>query len=120
MGRQRRQIAVIHPTLNDVGLNAAHELPQPPEHGQDPRRRYDIKGTNRNLRRFKIVGILTTAAQAHDVLSQTTMMQAYRGLREHSLGSAKPEPADHMQDGRHFLTDCGNNCRPNPIIAASR
>src|ERR1035437_6584659 len=101
MGRQSSQIAVIHPALNNVGLNAVHELPQLPEHSQGPRCGYDVKRADRNARRFKIVGILTAAAQAYDMLRQTTMMQAYRGLHEHAFGPAESKPTDHMQDGRH-------------------
>jgi hypothetical protein len=78
-----------------------HDLPQSPESRQGLQRGYDVKRTDRDPGRFKIVGILTTAAQAHDMLRQTTMMQSYRGLHEHTFGSAKPEPTDHMQDGRH-------------------
>ncbi len=103
MGRHSRKVTVVHPALNNVWLNAMHDLPELPDRCYRARRRGDIEHADRNARRYEIVGILAAATQADDMLRQAKMLQSYCSFHEHAFGPAKPETADHMQDRYHFL-----------------
>ncbi len=101
MRKARRDIAVIHPALQDARPQAVHAARQRGNGRRRGRQRARIQHRHIDAGRAQIGGKRVMRAQAHHVLRQAARPQAAGKLHQHRLRPAHAQPGYDMQHVGH-------------------